>query len=92
MLVRWTQPAADDLTHICDYTLDQFGPTQARSTALTIYESAESLCALPNRGRPGRIRNTRELIVSGLPFLIIYRIREGSIEINRVLHGAQKWP
>jgi plasmid stabilization system protein ParE len=28
MLVRWTQTATDDLTQICDYTLDQFGPTQ----------------------------------------------------------------
>jgi len=31
-------------------------------------------------------------MVSGLPLLIIYRIRENSIEIDRVLHGAQKWP
>jgi toxin ParE1/3/4 len=92
MLVRWTKPAADDLTHICDYTLEQFGAIQARRTALAIYECAESLHTLPGRGRPGRVRDTRELIVSGLPFLIIYRIREDSVEITRVLHGAQKWP
>jgi len=24
MLVRWTQPAADDLLHICDYTTTPF--------------------------------------------------------------------
>jgi plasmid stabilization system protein ParE len=34
MLVRWTQPAADDLTQICDYALEHFGPTHARNTAL----------------------------------------------------------
>ncbi|MGD1091348.1 MAG: type II toxin-antitoxin system RelE/ParE family toxin [Bryobacteraceae bacterium] len=67
-------------------------PDPARRTALAIYESAESLRTLPNRGRTGRVRNTRELMVSGLPLLIIYRIRENSIEIDRVLHGAQKWP
>jgi plasmid stabilization system protein ParE len=38
MLVRWTTSAADDLTHICDYTEEHFGPPQARRTALAIYD------------------------------------------------------
>jgi plasmid stabilization system protein ParE len=91
MLVRWTKPAADDLTHISDYTQEHFGPAQARRTALAIYEAADSLTTLPSRGRPGRKPNTRELVISGLPFVIIYRIRGDAIEITRVLHGAQKW-
>jgi hypothetical protein len=28
----------------------------------------------------------------GLPFLAIYRVQEDVVEINRILHGAQKWP
>ena len=40
MLVRWTQPAADDLLHICDYTAERFGTAQARRVADAIYESA----------------------------------------------------
>ena len=43
MLVRWTQPAADDLLHICDYTAERFGAAQARRVADAIYESAASL-------------------------------------------------
>ena len=92
MLVRWTKPAANDLTHIADYTQEHFGPGQARRAALAIYEAADSLVTLPGRGRLGRKPNTRELIVSGLPFLIIYRIHDDSLEIIRVLHGAQRWP
>jgi hypothetical protein len=42
MLVRWTQPAADDLLHICDYTAERFGTAQARRVADAIYESAYS--------------------------------------------------
>ena len=38
MLVRWTQPAADDLLHICDYTAERFGAAQARLVADAIYE------------------------------------------------------
>ena len=33
MLVRWTTSAADDFTHICDYTDEHFGPVQARRTS-----------------------------------------------------------
>ena len=92
MLVRWTRPAVADFTHVCDYTEERFGQAQARRAALTIYESIDSLRAMPNKGRPGRKINTRELDVPKLPFVVIYRVREGMIEVNRILHSAQKWP
>jgi plasmid stabilization system protein ParE len=92
MLVRWTKPAADDLTHISDYTQERFGPAQARRAALAIYEAADSLRRLPERGRPGRKPGTRELVIAGLPFLVVYRLRGQGVEIMRLLHGAQRWP
>ncbi len=92
MLVRWTEVAAADFMHICDYTEDNFGSAQARSTALAIYDCVDSLRSHPHRGRNGRKPNTRELDVPKLPFVLIYRVREGAVEIARVLHGAQKWP
>ncbi len=93
MLVRWTQPAADDLLHICDYTAERFGTAQARRVADAIYESAASLHEMPNRGRPGRKPNTREMIISGgLPFVIIYRVGQEAVEIARILHTSQQWP
>jgi toxin ParE1/3/4 len=92
MLIRWTVPAARDLTGICDYINDHDGPEASRRVALRIYEGADSLKRFPYRGRPGRKMNTRELVFPGLPFLAVYRVREGAVEINRILHGAQKWP
>lgn len=92
MLVRGTKPVVDDLTHICDYTLKQFGAVQARRAAVVICESVESLRAFPNKGRPGRKPNTGELGIPRLPFVAVYRLREGGIEIDRILHGAQEWP
>jgi addiction module RelE/StbE family toxin len=92
MTVRWTKPAADDLTHICDYTERRFGPAQARRAALAIYAAANGLRDMPNRGRIGRKSGTREIVVVGLPFVIIYRVRKEAVEIVRVLHGAQQWP
>jgi len=41
MLIRWTVPAARDLTGICDYINDHDGPEASRRVALRIYEGAD---------------------------------------------------
>ena len=92
MRIRWTEPAALDLTRVCDYTEEHDGPVAARRTALRIYEAVSALTQFPRRGRLGRKPGTRELVFSGLPFLAVYRVGEEVVEINRILHGAQKWP
>ncbi len=46
----------------------------------------------PRIGRPGRVAGTREFVVTGTPFILVYRVRGGEVEILRVLHGAQQWP
>ena len=92
MRLRWTEPAVQDLQNICDYVGDHDGPAAARKIALRIYESLDSSCNSPRRGRIGRKPETRELVISGLPWLAIYRIREDVIEVNRILHGAQRFP
>ncbi len=92
MRVRWTRSAVRDLTRICDYIDEHNGAASARRVALTIYEGVNSLAEFPHLGRSGRLSNTRELPLSGLPFLVVYRIRSEIVEINRILHGAQNWP
>ena len=47
MRIRWTEPAAHDLTHICDYTEEHDGPGAARRVALTIYQGVSSLTQFP---------------------------------------------
>lgn len=53
-----------------------------------------ALAEHPEQGRPGRRRGTRELVVTGTSFVVVYRLRArpARVEILRVLHGAQKWP
>jgi addiction module RelE/StbE family toxin len=92
MRVRWTELAARDLTSICDYIHERDSAEVARNVALRIHEAIGALVQFPRLGRSGRKAGTRELIFAGLPYLAIYRVREDVIEINRILHGAQKWP
>jgi toxin ParE1/3/4 len=90
--IRWTEPAANDLTEICDYIKEQKSQAIARKVAIQIYDAINTLERFPNLGRPGRQSGTRELVFSGLPYLAVYRVRGNIVEINRILHGAQRWP
>ena len=92
MRIRWTQHAVSDLTHICDYIRDHDRPAAARTVAVRIHDAASSLVQFPSIGRTGRKSNTRELVVTRSPFLLVYRIQTNTIEILRILHGAQRWP
>lgn len=91
MQIRWSPEAAESFEAICLYIRDD-NPTAARRIAATIYDGATALAKFPLRGRSGRVPGTRELILSPLPYLVIYRIQAEAVEILRVLHGAQQWP
>jgi toxin ParE1/3/4 len=90
MRVRWTTDAADDLERICDY-IAETSPDAARRVARAIVEGVASLSTLPNRGRPGRVDGTRELVFMPLPFVAVYEVHD-ELHVLRVLHGAQQWP
>ena len=51
--------------------------------------------AFPNMGRKGQLPGTREMVVPGLPYIIVYRIESGDEEALAILgiyHGAQRRP
>ena len=43
----------------------------------------------PRRGRPGKKEGTRELVLSPLPYVVVYRISDEVIQLVRILHGSQ---
>jgi toxin ParE1/3/4 len=57
-----------------------------------IYDAIQSLRIMPYRGRPGRIDNTRELLVQRLPYVIVYEGFDERVLILNIVHAAQKWP
>lgn len=91
MRIRWTPAAAQDLTSISNYLVEHL-PSFAHSTVNQIYETVVSLKTMPNRGRAGLEPRTRELVVAGLPYLVVYRVKDNSVEILRILHGARSRP
>nr|WP_281415736.1 type II toxin-antitoxin system RelE/ParE family toxin [Pelotalea chapellei] len=67
-------------------------PFAAISQDEEIERQTSLLTTQPKMGRVGRVRGTRELVISRTPFIVVYRIEGKRIEILRFIHGAQKWP
>ncbi|MCB2182239.1 MAG: type II toxin-antitoxin system RelE/ParE family toxin [Desulfobulbaceae bacterium] len=89
--IEWTSPALNDLTSAGEY-ISQDNPKPARRMASRVKEAVEHLREHPNLGRPGRLTDTKELVVSGTPLIVIYWIKSGGIQILRLLHHARRWP
>jgi toxin ParE1/3/4 len=91
MQLRWTEEATADLEGIADYVLAHT-PERATRLLRALYEAPRQLLTFPSLGRPGRKDGTRELVMSPLPWIIVYAVRGGLIYVVRILHGAQQWP
>lgn len=72
MQLRWSEEAADDLERITNY-LFEHTPPHARELLRAIYHAPAALLQFPYRGRPGRKEGTRELVLSPLPYIVVYR-------------------
>lgn len=91
MKIQITKPAAIDLQEINHY-IHQDHPAAAAHMVLRILEAIEYLVKFPTMGRSGRVPKTRELVISGTPFIVVYRAHQQTIFVLRVLHAARKWP
>ncbi|RIK92943.1 MAG: type II toxin-antitoxin system mRNA interferase toxin, RelE/StbE family [Proteobacteria bacterium] len=91
MIIVWSRTAVADLEEVRRYIADD-DPKAAQDIARRILEAVEQLAAFPMSGRAGRVPDTRELVVTGTPFVIPYTVRGKRIEIIAVLHSARQWP
>ena len=85
--VGFTPRATADLRQIRDY-LGRKNPYAASRVAVELVSACDRLEPFAERGRPGRVPGTREL-VSVWPYVIAYRIQGDNVEILHVWHGAQ---
>lgn len=91
MRVRWLARALRDLEAIADY-IAMDNPAAALRMVDRVEECTARLEDHPQQGRPGRVDGTRELVVSSTPYLVVYRLGSRTVDVLRVLHGAQQWP
>jgi toxin ParE1/3/4 len=87
----WARAAIRDLASAREY-ISRVNPDAAREIALRIVDASVRIIQSPEIGRTGSMKGTRELVVSGTQYLIVYRLKKTAIHFLRVLHGRQERP
>jgi addiction module RelE/StbE family toxin len=87
--VRWFAAAVDDLEHVHTY-ISQEALADADGEVQRVLAAVGRLRAHAEKGRPGRVAGTRELRVE--PYVVVYRVKAGAVQVLRVLHAACSWP
>jgi toxin ParE1/3/4 len=91
MRVVWSRRAIRHLIQLREY-IARDSEKSAGAVAKRILDAVEVLQEHTDMGRPGRLLGTRELVVSGTPYVIPYRVRRDQLELIAVFHGRQRWP
>ena len=92
MNIEWSDEALADLSSLHAF-IAKDNPSAAQKVAMSIVASVETnLPDNPHIGRPGRVNGTRELVITHTPYIVPYRIKQDTIQVLRVYHGARRWP
>jgi len=91
MRVIIRETAYDDLERIFAW-IAKDRPRSANAVIERILESAERLGRFPYVGHSGRARGTYEWVIPGLPYILVYQVREDEdlISVDAIFHGAQE--
>jgi toxin ParE1/3/4 len=89
--LRYTQRATRHLNAMANY-IAQENPSAAKRIGARIQGAVILLTEFPGMGRDGVLSGTRELIVPGLPYIVVYRAAPEEVVILGVYHGAQLRP
>jgi toxin ParE1/3/4 len=89
--VEWLRAALDNMNAAAEY-ISRDNPVAAARTVAAIVNAVDNLKRFPASGRPGRLSGTRELMASGTPYIVPYRVRGDVVQLIRVFHAARKWP
>jgi toxin ParE1/3/4 len=92
--VVWSHRARDEYLAIIRFIAAD-SPNAAERVADRLDTAAAALCELP-AGRAGRVKDTYEKVLPGLPYILAYEVLpapEGTetVAILHVIHGARDW-
>lgn len=91
MKLVWSSSALQDLREVHAYIASE-NPAAAKKVVARIVFLVRQLPENPKIGRPGRVPDTRELVVTRTPFVVPYRVAADRIDVLRVYHAARLWP
>jgi toxin ParE1/3/4 len=84
--VEWTRRAIEHLREAYEYVARD-SPEAAAKIVERVFTVVEGLERYPNMGRQGRQRGSRELVIAGTPFVVVYRPERKTVQILAVFQS-----
>ncbi|MBL8548648.1 MAG: type II toxin-antitoxin system RelE/ParE family toxin [Hyphomonadaceae bacterium] len=89
MAVIWSASARRDFDNALRY-LQPRSQAGAKRMGERILAVASLLEQFPELAPPSRYRSLRQLVVPRTPYLVIYRLNGGDVEIRAIVHAKQR--
>ncbi len=88
--VRWSKRALGDVSAIRQRFTNK---KRAKTTGVRLFEIATHLEQHPELGRAGVVAGTRELVVGGTPYIVVYVVDDARSEVVVVcvVDGRSDW-
>jgi toxin ParE1/3/4 len=90
MKVVWSEQARQEWATQYRFYFSR-NPEAARRIRQAVMNGAKRLRTHPHMGRLGHMEGSRELAISGTPFLLVYDVNPVRVEILHVYDGRQDW-
>ncbi|PYV95140.1 MAG: type II toxin-antitoxin system mRNA interferase toxin, RelE/StbE family [Acidobacteria bacterium] len=87
--IVWSPLALARLREIRAY-ISADKPEAAARLAMRIVAVVEALREHPHLGRVGAEPGIRELVIGGIPYVVLYQVRGQRVIISTIWHGAQQ--
>lgn len=88
MNADWLQAATRELDSLYKYVAKS-NPQAARRLLRAILSAVDRVSQFPTSGRLGEVPGTREIVVRGTPFRVVYRVQGSRVGILRVFHSSR---
>jgi toxin ParE1/3/4 len=91
MKLRWTPRAVADLEEIGDY-LVMAAPQAWEHLLQRLEHLTDLLLDFPLMGKPGIVPETREFVLTGTPYILVFQINDDVVIIVSVRDGRMPMP
>ena len=91
MRIKWLRAALRDLDEEAAYIAAD-DPKAAQFVVQRVLSAVALLAEQPALSRPGRVADTRELVISKTRCIVPYRVRGQTVEVLRVFHTSRQLP
>lgn len=91
MRLVWSKRFRDEMRREVSY-IKARNPTAAEAVRQRIAKAVRRLRQFPEAGRAWRFAGSRELMIPGLPYIVIYKVVGDEVVVGQLFHASREEP